>query len=228
MPVIRLGEKGLPLVYIPSSGGDHLEFDDYGMPAICEPWIRKGLLQLFVVDGWGPQGLFNDDLAEPERVRRHAAYERYVTRELLPWVRKAAAAPRVGILGCSYGAFVAANQLLKAYDQVEIACGLGGVYGMWHRHPEHRDDETYFHTPLDYLPGLDDPVVLDALRRTRGMHLFAAAADPWLEHTHRMARLLESKNLPHRKEVWPQPADHHERWWRRQLRSFLQRVLGRP
>ena len=40
-------------------------------------------------------------------------------RELLPWVRKAAAAPRVGILGCSYGAFVAANQLLKAYALFE-------------------------------------------------------------------------------------------------------------
>lgn len=228
MPLVRLGNRGEALVYIPSSGGNHGEFIEYGLLDEARPWIERGRVQAFLIDGHGPQGLFNDALSPRRRVARHVAFERYVTAEALPRIRRSAGVPSVVAVGCSYGAFVAANQLFKAHDQVAAACGLGGVYGMWHRHPGFHDDDVYFHTPLEYLPRLEDPRILDAIRATGGIDLYAAERDPWLDHTRRLAAVLRDRRLPHRVSIWPAPADHHERWWRPQFRDFLQHRYGTP
>jgi esterase/lipase superfamily enzyme len=155
-------------------------------------------------------------------VRRYAGFERYLTTELVPWVAERSAG-RVGIAGASYGAHVAANLLFKQPGAIRLACGLGGVYGLWHRLEGHHDDDVYFHTPLEYLPRLTDQRLLDAIRATRGIDLYGAEADPWIWATLDMARILAERALPHHVEIWPAPAAHHERWWAPQLRSFLER-----
>ena len=127
------------------------------------------------------------------------------------------------VVGVSYGAFVAANLLFKHPAAVRLACGLGGVYGMGHRLDGYHDDLVYFHTPLEYLPRLDDAAILESIRSTGGLVLFAAEDDEWLESTTRMAAVAAKKQLPHSVDVWPSPATHHETCWRRQLEEFLKR-----
>jgi esterase/lipase superfamily enzyme len=223
MPVVRYGTAGPALVYVPSSGGDEGEFARYGMPGTCAPWLDTGRLQLYSIDGRARETFWNDALPPVERVRGYAAFERYVVEELLPWVREVSGDPRPGLVGASYGAHVVANMLYKHAEGVGIGCGLGGVYGLWHRLDGHHDDDVYFHTPLEYLPRLEDPKILDPIRAGRGLVLFAAGADEWLWSTERMVSVLRDKQLPHVIDVWPAPANHHEQWWRRQLESFLQR-----
>lgn len=222
MQVVRYGHWGPALVYVPSSAGDHRELAAYGFDAVCAPWIEAGRVQVFAIEGYGPQGLFSDVLPPVERIRRYARFERYAATELLPWVR-ATAANHVGVIGASYGGFVAANLLFKHPRALRVAGGLGGVYGLWHRLNGHHDDDVYFHTPLEYLPRLQDPAILEAIRATRGIDLYGAADDPWLWATRDLARALAERGLPHHVEIWPSPADHHERCWARQLARFLER-----
>ncbi len=54
---------------------------------------------------------------------------------------------------------------------------------------------------------------------------FGAGADPWLPQTHQLRAVLKRKQLPHTVEIWPAPADHHERWWKGQLQRFLEHYL---
>lgn len=223
---MRYGRSGLPLIYLPTSGGDETEFERYGMHRDCARWIDSGRLQVFSVDACGPRGLFNDALPPPERMRVYVEFERWAVGALLPAVEACAPGAAIEVVGASYGAFAAANLLLKYPGRVALACGLGGVYEMHHRLEGYRGDEVYFHTPLDYLPGLRDPVLLESIRATEGFWLFAAAADPWLAETQALAARLRDKALPHRLEVWPAPAAHHETWWKRQLRAFLERRHG--
>jgi len=221
MPLRRFGSRGAVVIYVPSSGGDVEEFERYGMPEICRPWIESGRIQVVAIDGYARNHLWNDALTPAERIGAYARYERYVGEEVLGWVRERPGDPRPAIVGCSYGAFVAANLLLKRPRQVGWAVGLGGVYGLWHRLDGYHDDEVYFHTPLEYLPRLEDASTLEAIRGTRGLSMFAAERDEWLESTRRMAEVMSRKGLPHVVEVWPDPANHHERWWREQLAVAL-------
>jgi esterase/lipase superfamily enzyme len=222
----RFGRRGPALVYVPTSGGDETEFARYGMARDCEPWTASGRLQVFSIDGLGPETLWNDALSPRERIAAYARLERHVAGEVLPWVGTLAPDGPPTVVGCSYGAFVAANLLFKVPERVAGACGLGGVYGLWHRLDGYHDDDVYFHTPLEYLPRLEDPEILGAIRRTRGMALFGAASDEWVDSTRRLAEVLRDRRLPHSVEIWPEPADHRERWWRLQLRQFLESRFG--
>lgn len=216
------GRGGPALLYVPSSGGDHLEFERYGMPRVCAPWIASGRLRVVAIDGLARATLWNDGLSPARRMAEYARVERAVRDEILPALADRSGG-RVAVVGCSYGAFLATNLLFKRPEAIDVACGLGGVYGLWHRLGGHHDDEVYFHTPLEYVARLDDPAILGAVRGTRGLDLYAAAADEWLDSSLRLRRILADRRLPHTCEVWPAPADHHERWWRRQLARFLAR-----
>ena len=223
MPVVRYGTAGDALVYVPSSGGDETEFERFGLHHETAPWVERGRLQLLSIDGCGPSTLFDDSLGPAERISGYVAFERYAAEELLPWVEELVGGVEIGVAGASYGAFVAANLLFKQYGRVRVACGLGGVYQMWHRLDGYHDDDVYFHTPLEYLPRLNDETTLGAIRGTDGISLYGAENDSWLHSTHALQRVLAEKGLPHRTEVWPAPADHQESWWRRQLPRFLDR-----
>jgi esterase/lipase superfamily enzyme len=225
MTVVRYGRTGQPVLYLPSSGGDHDEFGRYKMPEVCRPWLEAGRLQVFAADARGPQTLFNAELPTDRRMAEYARVERYFVEELLPRLATATDGARLTLIGCSYGAFVAANLLFKHPERVNVACGLGGVYEMWHRLDGHHDDDVYAHTPLEYLPHLEDPAVLAGIRATGGFDLYAAARDSWLDETRQLAAIMARKALPHRVWEWPAPADHHESWWRRQLGDFLARTF---
>jgi esterase/lipase superfamily enzyme len=226
MRLLRYGNRGAPLIYAPSSGGDETEFECYGMHVAAAPWIESGSLQVFSIDACGPTGLFAEALAPRERMAAYVRFERQARDELVPFVLSESGASTLAVAGSSYGAFVAANLLLKCPGPVSVACGLGGVYGLWHRLDGHHDDDVYFHTPLEYLPRLEDPAILAAIRATGGLWLYGAATDPWLSSTLQMATVLRDRGLPHRVGIWAEPAGHHERVWSAQLVDFLGRLHG--
>lgn len=226
MRVERFGDRGTPVLYAPSSGGDATEFEAYGMDRVARPWIDAGGIQVFAVDGRGPATFWDDRLPPEGRVAGYVAVEAYLKDEVLPWIREVTGAPGTVAVGCSYGGMVAANLFLKLPDVVPSACGLGGVYGLWHRLDGHHDDDVYFHTPLEFLPRLRDRGALGALRATRGFEVFAAADDPWRAMSDRFVSVLHDRGVPHRYDVWPSPADHHERWWCEQWKAFLARRFG--
>ena len=224
--VVRHGQRGAPILYAPSSHGDDAEFDRYGFDRVAAPWIERGIVQVFAVDGRGPATWWNDEIPPADRVEGYVRVERYLRDEVLPWIRDVTGTQDLAAVGCSYGGLVAANLFLKCGDVVRLGCGFGGVYDLSHRLDGHHDDDVYFHTPLAFLPGLEDRSILDVLRADRGFDLYAAHDDPWAPHTDRMAELLSAKGIAGVRKVWPSPADHHERWWRAQWRDFLGRRFG--
>jgi esterase/lipase superfamily enzyme len=224
---VEYGDAGAPLLYVPSSGGDERELERYGMRDDLAPWIEAGRIRVWSVDGSARRHLWNGSLTPRERMRGYARYERALVREVLPALADAAG-ESPWVVGTSYGAYVAANLLFKHPAQLAGACGLGGVYGMWHLLEGHHDDDVYFHTPLEFVPRLDDPAILDAIRRTAGLQIFAGERDEWLESSLRMAQVLRLKQLPHRLDVWGGEVGHHERWWRRQLRVSIEARYGPP
>lgn len=226
MVVERYGDRGRPMVYVPTSEGDHHEFERRGTHSAVRPWIADGRLQFFAIDGWGPKSWFDDRIEPAERVRRYAAFERYTVDELLPWVTCVTGRSDLAACGAGYGAMVCANWILKPPGPVTLACSLGGRFGMWHRLDGYHDLDVYFHTPLEYLPRLADPQILGAIRATSGIELCTRIGDPAFDESERLRRALHDRGIPHRWSVEPSRADAPDPWWHQPLRAFLARRFG--
>ena len=70
-------------------------------------------------------------------------------------------------VGCSMGAYHAANVLFRHPDLFDGLIAISGLYGVSGFVGDYVDDAVYFNSPLLYLPGLDDPWYIDRLREAR-------------------------------------------------------------
>ena len=221
LPLIRYGSGGDPWLYLPTSGGDVEEFARYDLPRVVAPWVQRGEIQFITIDGYGPRTLFREDLAPQERIAGYQRFEQAVREELVPWLQAACGRDRLDLLGASYGAFVAVNLWLKQPEAWRHVASLGGVFDMNHRFDDFHDDNVYFHTPVEFLPRLEDETALEAIRRPPSLRLFAAEDDSWVEDTHRLAAILRDKNVPFELDLWGSPHAHHESTWAMQIEKLL-------
>jgi esterase/lipase superfamily enzyme len=132
-------------------------------------------------------------------------------------------------VGCSMGAFHAANFALKRADRFPLALCLSGNYDptTWHGWGE-RGDAVYFNNPFDYVAGLSGDH-LDWLREqvslllVVGQGAFEVSPTAALPSTRAFADLLGSKGIRHELDVWGYDVPHDWESWRRQLAHHLPR-----
>lgn len=162
------GHAGKPVVVFPTSGGRFYQYEDFGMVEACRPFIDEGRVQLFTVDSVDYQSWLNHGAYPPDRARRHSEYEQYITGEVLPFI--AGREPDAGKLmgnGCSLGAYHSANILFRHPDLFDSIIALSGLYSLKFSVGDYMDDSVYYHSPLNYLPGLNDPWYLGRFRESR-------------------------------------------------------------
>ena len=134
----------------------------------------------------------------------------------------------VATLGCSMGAFHAANFALKRADLFPLAMCFSGNYdaASWHGWGE-RGSEAYFNSPLDYVADLHGDH-LDPLRAQVSL-LLVCGQGQWedttgsLSSTRRFAELLASKGIRHELDLWGFDVPHDWPSWRAQLVRHLPR-----
>ena len=75
------------------------------------------------------------------------------------------------------------------------------------------------HSPLDYLPGLEDPWFLDRLRSNYFV-LAVGNHDPLFDQNVKLAHWLGVKNIPHKLDVW-EGFGHDWPWWHQMAAKFF-------
>ena len=85
--------------------------------------------------------------------------------------------------------------------------------------PGHYDQDVYFITPNHFLPNLNDPCLLDPLRRM-DITLAVGEHDPFHESNLLLSRALADKGVSHRLAIWPGEA-HRARCWREMAPHYL-------
>ena len=162
MELKAYGWRGRPILVFPTSGGRFHEYEDFGMTGALEPFIEEGRVCLFAVDSLDRQSWLNANASPGEKVGRHEAYERYILEEVLPFIHeRLQGGQKVLSTGCSLGAYHAANFFFRHPDLFDAVIGLSGLYGLGFSLGDNLRDGTYFHSPLHYLPGLEDPWFLE-------------------------------------------------------------------
>lgn len=224
MELKAYGWRGRPVLVFPTSGGRFHEYEDFGMIRALQPFLEEGRLCLFTVDSLDRQSWLNGSASPREKVERHEAYERYILQEVLPFIHaRLQGGQKVLSTGCSLGAYHAANFFFRHPDLFDAVIGLSGLYGLGFSLGDNLRDGAYFHSPLHYLPGLEDPWFLERYRESR--IVLCAGQGAWEEESIRetleMKTILENKSVPAWVDLWGTDVDHDWPWWHCQMPYFL-------
>jgi esterase/lipase superfamily enzyme len=121
--VIRYGHWGRAVLAFPSEQGRAGDFENNGMVGAVADLIDAGRLKIYCVDSYDAASWSNQDVPVEERARRHGCYESWILNDVLPWIyQDCGGAAEVVALGCSLGAFHAANFALKRADLFPRRC----------------------------------------------------------------------------------------------------------
>lgn len=229
----RYGHAGRPVVVFPTSNGRFFQYEDSGAIAALSDFIDEGSIQVWTLDGVDGETFFSQDPDRQARIGRHDAYFRYVSDEALPDLVREAQVSNGGqylkplLTGCSMGAFHAANFLFHFPGLVAGVIALSGVYSTRDFFGSALDGGIFYHSPLDYLAGLNDERMLDELRARR--MIFCCGQGAWEERmlieTRALEQLLRDKDIPAWVDYWGPDVSHDWPWWHRQLKYFMERWL---
>jgi esterase/lipase superfamily enzyme len=228
--VIRYGHWGRPVLVFPSEQGRAQDFEDNGMVGAVADLIDAGRVKLYCVDSYDTWSWSDYSVPLEERARRHGGYESWVIDVVLPWLRDdcGGAPVEVATLGCSQGAYHAANFALKRADLFPLALCFSGNYdpSSWNGWGE-RGLAAYFNNPIDYVGHLDGDHL--AWLRERVSLLLVCGQGTWedstgaLPSTRQFAALLRSRQIRHELDLWGFDVPHDWPSWRAQLAHHLPR-----
>ncbi|HUR17043.1 MAG TPA: alpha/beta hydrolase-fold protein, partial [Candidatus Limnocylindrales bacterium] len=103
MELLVYGHSGLPLICFPSHNGRLRDWEAFGMVDAVADLIEAGRLLMISVDGVDWQSWTNKAVPVEQRARRHNDYHRYITDEVVPFVRTHSGRDQAWVTGCSMG-----------------------------------------------------------------------------------------------------------------------------
>ncbi len=226
--VIVYGHYGRPLLVFPSQEGRSTDYEDRGMIESVRGLIDDGRVKIYCIDSFDAQSWHDEGLPLEERARRHGLYENWILDQVVPWIyHDCAGVTEIMATGCSFGAYHAANFVLKRTDIFPLAICQSGVYDVGVVGGGERGEAVYFNNPMDYVAHLHG----DHLEwlRARANLVLVCGQGQWedttgaLESTRAFAGLLASKGIKHEVDLWGYDVPHDWPSWRAQLAHHLPR-----
>jgi len=220
MELLAFGHAGFPVVVFPTSGGRFHEYEDRGMVGALGPKIDCGELQVICVDSVDQESWYNKGIAPADRLHRQNAFDAYLTLELAPFVRNRTTWGQMGTTGCSFGGYHAINFALRHPDIVTYAVSMSGAFNIPQRFLDgFYNNDAWFHSPLDYLPRMEDPHLLERMRRNYYV-LAVGNGDALFDQNVKLAHALGIKGIPHILDVW-EGFVHDWPWWHGMAHKFF-------
>jgi len=226
MDVLVYGHYGYPIVAFPTSGGDHREYEGQGMIDALGHHIDAGKVKFFCVNSVNNESWYNRHAHPRHRSYLQAMYDAYIAFEVAPFVFTQTQTPGIPITttGSSFGAYHAANTLLKHPELFRRCLALSGVYDIRSFMDGDYDDNVYYNNPVDYTSGLSDPWILDRLRQC-DIRLVTGTG-PWekSESSYRLAGILRSRGVHVSVDDWGPDGGHDWPYWKRQMNEYIGRL----
>ena len=227
MGILVYGHYGLPIVVFPTSGGDEREYESQGMIAALAHHIDGGRVKMFCLNSVNNQSWYDKQAHPRHRSYVQAMYDAYIAFEVAPFVGDNCRTPGIPITttGSSFGAYHAANTVLKHPDLFRRCLALSGVYDLRRFMNGDYDDNFYFNNPVDYMANLTDGYLLHHLHQA-DVHL-ATGSGPYEDSgpTRRLSEVLRSRGIPHCLDDWGPDGGHDWPYWKRQMDLYIGRLF---
>ena len=226
MPIVAYGHAGYPLLMFPTAAADFLEYERFYLVDSIKYHIESGRLRAYSINSVNRYSLMNEQA--PPRVKADllSRYDRYITDEVLPLIRREAGWQTPLTTCASLGAYLAANSYFRHPDVLRGTVPMSGSYDVRQWFDGYNDDNVYFNNPVSYLSNLDDDYFLPRLRRADAVVILTGqGAYEAPERSRELSNILRSKGIPHTLDVWGYDVDHDWPWWRKMLPYWLDRLL---
>jgi esterase/lipase superfamily enzyme len=220
MELLVFGHGGPPVIVFPSSMGAFFEYEDRGMVDAVSAKLENGHLQLFCVTSVDSESWYNRHVHPRQRVTRHLQYESYLLSDVVPFVHHLNGHRRIGVTGCSFGAYHAMVFALRKPHIFTSCTTMGGAFDIRQFLDGYYDQDCYFLNPPDFLANLHDPHDLEQIRRNKWV-LVTGEYDICRGDTERFSGLLHSKGIPHSLHVWGYGSKHDWPDWRPMAAAYL-------
>lgn len=226
------GHGGKPVLAFPCQNGRFFDWEGFGMPETLEDYLDRGWLQLFTVDSIDGETVSNQWGSPHDRVRRHEAWFCYVTQELTPRVRELNGTGQDLLsTGFSMGAYHAANCFFRRPDIFDGLIALSGVYDTGDMYGGYMDEVVYANDPCAYLSGMPgDHPYIQLYNQSKIAICVGQGAweEALLAGTRRLEPILRQKGIHAWVDYWGFDVNHDWPWWKKQIRYFLDHMMGTP
>lgn len=221
------GHYGQPILVFPTSGGDEWEYEGQGMIAALSHHIDAGRVKFFCVNSVNSESWHNKGAHPRHRSYMQAMYDAYVSFEVAPFIWDHCRTQRIGITssGGSFGAYHAANSLLKHPDLFRRCIAMSGVYDLRGFMDGDYDDNFYFNNPVDYMANLSDEYYLHQLSQC-DIRLITGNGpyeDPG--PAYQLSEVLTRRGIPHSVDNWGADGGHDWPYWKRQMDLYIGRLF---
>src|ERR687897_938164 len=200
MPLVAYGHAGQTLLMFPTAAADYLEYERFHLVDAIKPLIEAGKIRAYSINSVNRYSLLNDKMPPNLKAQLLTMFDRYITDEVLPLIRKdAGQKTRPLTTGASLGAFLAANAYFKHPDLFRGVIAMSGSYDVRSYLKDFHDDNVYFNNPADYLPNL---------RRADSIYILSGQGNYEApERSRHLSDVLQSKGIPHTLDLWGHDVD---------------------
>jgi esterase/lipase superfamily enzyme len=214
------------VLVFPTRAGRFYDYENWGLVAALRRPLELGAIQLYCVDSVDRESLYAFHRPPWERIARHLQYEGYIIEEVVPLSAQLNPSPYLIAHGCSLGAYHAVNLAFRHPQRFQKVVALSGRYDLTEpiNHfrtlfDGHYDEMIYFHTPCHFMPQLNDPPQLNALRQME-ITLAVGEADVFLANNQRLSQILHEKGIWHGLHTWSGEA-HCAAAWKQMVPHYL-------
>ena len=234
MEVNIYGHAGRPVLFIPCQDGHHGDFEGFHMTDTWAPWIESGKVMVFSIDTIDDETWSNTNGDPYWRGQRHEQWIRYITDEMVPFMRSMVNArngwdgyPGIIVFGCSLGASHAANLYLRRPDLFDGLLALSGIYTSEYGFGDYRDETVYNNSPVHYMANMpaDHPYIA-RYNDHKGVICVGQGAWEQTDTTFRLKEIFAEKGINVWVDIWGYDVNHDWPWWHKMVPYFLPYILG--
>lgn len=227
------GHAGRPVLFIPCQDGRFFDFENFHMTDVWAPWIEEGKVMVFSIDTIDQETWSNKQGNPRWRIERHEQWMRYITDELVPFMRAMVnerngwdGYPGIMVFGCSLGATHAANLYFRRPDLFDRLLALSGIYTASYGFDDYMDDLVYQNSPVDYLAGMSaDHPYIELYNKKKAV--ICVGQGPWEipDSTRQLQSILNEKGIQAWVDFWGYDCTHDWDWWYKQVTYFVPSLL---
>ena len=219
MEFLEFGHGGATVVVFPTSFGSFHEWEDRGMMDVIGDGLRSGWWHVLMVASVDDEAWYCRRKHPGARAWRQRQYENYLLDELLPFAKHRNPSPYTIAVGASFGAYHALDLGLRHPDRIDRIVALSPLCDIRMFTAGHRDQLTYEHNPVEFIPGESDPHRLHRLRQQE-IILAVGKEDRLIHQNRELSAKLWNKGIGNALREWDGMA-HDWPVWQRQLSMYL-------
>jgi esterase/lipase superfamily enzyme len=226
MELLLFGKSGTRVIVFPTRAGRFYDYENWGLIESLKDKIDNGLLQLCCLDSIDAESFYCDWCHPRDRVARHKHYEDYILNEVIPLTVEKNPDALLIAHGCSMGAYHAVNIAMRHPRLFSRVVAFSGRYDLTREvgsfrdlFDGHYDEDVYFHNPSHFVPNINDPDLLDLIRRMQ-VTIAIGEEDSFLENNVQFRDALHVKGIQPSFHVWQGEA-HRARYWREMVASIF-------